>query len=276
MNTRTNNIILLTGMFCLLLITAQAQSAEVLTNQDVISLSQLEMGDAIILNKISNSMGNYDVSTNGLIGLKKAGVSDAVIAKLVEAASDDTKHAEDPNDVRSLHRPGIYYYNGGDLTELLPNVCSQSKTSGALGSRLSYGIAKMKVKARVAGGSARKQFSSAPEFYFYFRDQQRVVDDNETGYYGFVTGTSPNEFALVKMETKTDVREIEVGSANAYTSESGIDEKNQIPFQMEQMGAGVFRVTLNSGMEAGEYCFVFSGSAPSQGSQQKVFDFGLQ
>ncbi|HJT29034.1 MAG TPA: hypothetical protein VJ784_16600 [Pyrinomonadaceae bacterium] len=59
--------------------------SEVLTNEEVIRLTLAKLPDSVILTKIRNSTCKFDVSTDGLIKLKQAGVSDAVIQAMTEA-----------------------------------------------------------------------------------------------------------------------------------------------------------------------------------------------
>lgn len=59
--------------------------SEVLTNEEVIWLTLAKLPDSVILTKIRNSTCKFDVSTDGLIKLKQAGVSDAVIQAMTEA-----------------------------------------------------------------------------------------------------------------------------------------------------------------------------------------------
>ena len=60
-----------------------AQS-EILTNADVVSMAQNNLGEDLIVEKIRESKGAFDVSVGGLVNLKKAGVSDAVVAAMME------------------------------------------------------------------------------------------------------------------------------------------------------------------------------------------------
>jgi tetratricopeptide (TPR) repeat protein len=59
-------------------------SQEILTNADVIAMSQAKMSDSLITAKIKSSKCNFDVTTKGLLALKKAGVSDAVIEMMTQ------------------------------------------------------------------------------------------------------------------------------------------------------------------------------------------------
>ncbi len=253
-----------------------AHAQETLNNQSVLDLVRLGLSEQIILSKIKASSNDYDMSINQLLALKEAGATDAIVAAMLDADTDESKKVYDLNDYHSPHRPGIYYYNtANELVELLPSVTTESKTRNALGAHFSYGIAKMKMVSQVPGLDARTQFGTVPKFYFYFNQQDAAFDQQMAGVYAFASATSPNEFQLARMDERKGTRELLVGSMNGFTQESGLDEKQMRTFTMKQVVPGIFEVEF-SRPEQGEYCFVYSGSAPGYGGQQKVYDFGIQ
>ncbi len=72
----------------ILLLAASAFSinaqTEILTNSQIVEMSKIGLGKEIILRKIFDSQNTFDVSTNGLIELKKSGVADEVIVGMIE------------------------------------------------------------------------------------------------------------------------------------------------------------------------------------------------
>lgn len=54
-------------------------SQRAMSNFDVIEMVSSQLSDAIIINTIQDRGGAFDTSPNGIIGLKKDGVSDTVI-----------------------------------------------------------------------------------------------------------------------------------------------------------------------------------------------------
>jgi hypothetical protein len=61
---------------------------EFLTNEDVIKLAQAKVGEEIIITKIRQSKTRFDLSTDGIVRLKTAGVSDRVLAVMMNPAGD--------------------------------------------------------------------------------------------------------------------------------------------------------------------------------------------
>ena len=60
---------------------------ETLTNKDIVLMTQSGLGKDLIIKKIKDSGGKYDVSAQNLIDLKKAGVDDSVIESMMEKAA---------------------------------------------------------------------------------------------------------------------------------------------------------------------------------------------
>src|SRR5688500_18794812 len=65
---------------------ANAQS-EIMTNEEVITLTKAGLSPSLIVGKIRTSQTNFDVSTDSMIKLKQAGVTDDIIAAMLEAKS---------------------------------------------------------------------------------------------------------------------------------------------------------------------------------------------
>jgi hypothetical protein len=64
----------------------QEANSQVLTNADVLFMTQAELGDAVIIDKIKSSQCRFDASPSALVGLKEAGVSQPVLDAVVHAA----------------------------------------------------------------------------------------------------------------------------------------------------------------------------------------------
>ena len=64
-----------------------ATAQEVMDNSEVITLAKAGLNPTIIIGKIKTSKTNFDLSTDSLIKLKQAGVSDEIVAAMLEAKS---------------------------------------------------------------------------------------------------------------------------------------------------------------------------------------------
>lgn len=60
---------------------------ETMTNEEVITLTKAGLSPSIIIGKIRSGRSNFDLSTDSLIKLKQAGVSDDIVGAMLEAKS---------------------------------------------------------------------------------------------------------------------------------------------------------------------------------------------
>jgi hypothetical protein len=65
--------------------TGTESGSQVLTNKDVIALKSAGLGDDLVIAKIKESQPDFDFSTDDLIALKKANVSDVVISEMMNS-----------------------------------------------------------------------------------------------------------------------------------------------------------------------------------------------
>ena len=85
MNVR---IVLLFVIVCLGIAPYAMAGEKPLTNPDVIELAKLGLGDSVVIAKIRQAPAvQFDLETNDLAALKKAGVSGAAIAAMLERAT---------------------------------------------------------------------------------------------------------------------------------------------------------------------------------------------
>lgn len=80
---------------------------EILTNKDIIQMTQTGLSSDLIALKVKQTKGRYDTTAQALIDLKKAGVTDEVIKIMLEKPSEKT--AEDKTETKSK------FVNPGDV-----------------------------------------------------------------------------------------------------------------------------------------------------------------
>jgi hypothetical protein len=270
---------------------------QTLNNDSVIKLVKAGLSDDLIVSTIAASPGTYDTTAEGIIAFKTAGVSDKIVGAVLMKASGaapsagqqlttgGAQAAGNPDDPTADHEAGIYIYSesapaGSKMTELEPSVYSQGKSGGFLASAMTYGIAKIKMKAVLRGAHANARVSDPqPVFYFYFETKSAGLSQSSNAFFG---GTStPNEYTLLKFDIKGETRETLVGSMNAFGGSGGTDDKAVTSFTYTKLRPGVYKVMLNGALQPGEYGFISaSGTAvatPYGGAaatNSRVFDFG--
>lgn len=256
--------------------------ADELTVDNIIELSQMQLGDDAIVAKIKSSGSHFDLSTDQMIDLKRRGVSSAVIAAMVNTSVVDTAAEMSPTspDPKTPHPAGVYLLHGdtktGKMERLDPTSASQAKTGGIWGYALTGGIASASMKVSIPGASARVVSTTKPYFYFFF-DQagQGAAAASFLGATYFAS--SPAEFNLVRLDSKRNRREAKVGSINLGGMKTGVMDKDRIPIVYEMVRPGVYQVKAGGILEPGEYGFLYSvagGTAGAAGS--RIFDFSVR
>jgi hypothetical protein len=265
---------------------------EVMTNDEVISLTKAGLASSVIVGKIRTSKTNFDLSTDALIKLKQAGVTDDTVTAMLEAKTGKSINTTtgansaganavgdlgDPNDPMAKHNYGIYLYEEKDgvrkMTQVKPNVSAQNRTGGLFTNSLTYGIGKIKTKANLPGRNAVLQISQTmPTFYFYL--------DVTSGGLNTASGvpSDPQEFALVRFNQRSDNREVTIDKTNAFGAKGGLSDEYVVKFKAEDLGNGTFKITPAVALKKGEYGFylVNSGNSnTSAGIGAKFFDFGV-
>jgi hypothetical protein len=288
---RNNLLLICLLVFCFILTGGANVFAqdETMTNEEVISLAKAGLNETIIVNKIKTSKSSFDLSTDGLIKLKQAGVSDNIVTAMLEAKSGkslqtasgqsaNSRATGDPNDPMSPHGYGLYLFEEKDgvrkMTQLAPNVSAQNRTGGLFTSSLTYGIGKVKTKANLPGTTANLQLKDAmPTFYFYL--------DTASGGLNTASGipSTPNEFTLVRFNVRSDNREVTIAKGNAFGMKGGLSDEYVMPFDAQDLGNGIFKVTPKVTLKNGEYGFYLLNSGNSNASAAigaKFFDFGVK
>lgn len=283
-----------------------------ITVEGVLSMVQAGLSDDVIIARLHKENHPFDLSTDDMIRLKQAKVSDAVLKAMLDPNMAPTQAPStvllnpglpgafrpsgatpipggnepgDLNDPMVPHDSGIYLYTKGrdgkpEMIVLERASYQGAKTGGMFSSAMTYGIAKAKTKAQIPGPHAVIQTKeTSPIFYFYFDDKPAGLGKT---YFGTNSLSNPNQFALLKLQVNKKDRETVIGKYSIWGSSSGADAGNTIPFKSERIRAGLYKVEL-SGMKPGEYCFFASaGGVTAAGpiavttiTSSDLFDFGV-
>ena len=254
---------------------AQTAFAQVFDNAAVITLHKAGLGSSSIEAKVESMPCAYDVSTQGMVMLKQAGLSEAVIAAMVRrCAHSPRSHGSDADLANPLaaHPPGIYLFPQGTapapLQLLRPTLASGVKISGN-GSLLFPHIARLVVPREAAQMSVA---NALPSFYFYFEPGDRKV--GSFGTFSTAAAQSPDEFNLVRFQKKSGEREAVIGKNAPLDYQRGVDPRYAIHFAMDEVSDGIFRVTMETPLEPGEYAFILATGSKKM-NYFRIYDFAV-
>lgn len=165
---------------------------------------------------------------------------------------------------------GIYAktQNGYELMEPLK---FKGVKSNALGSALSYGIAKTKMKTEYTGETSPYVFNGKATFRIYFG----LVPTNKVQklYMFSSSSSSIRDVSVAKFQVKKNKRQLTQGSYSIWTgSQTGLQTDNDVKVEAKQIRENVYDVEVTA--VPGEYCFVINISGMS--GFMPVFDFTIK
>jgi hypothetical protein len=272
-------------------------SARALSVKDVIEMIQAKVPEDVVIGMIDKANLRVTLNAQEVVALTKAGASSRVLHELdssipaggqlqspqgarpATVSSDGTKQSlkaidADSDDPESPHRPGLYLWdedkNGQRRMLVIDKAVPQSsrqKMSGVLGWAIYAFLPRAHAPIRTK--------LTKPVFYFYVGETSKVdtvVD-------------SPGQLALIKMDPQT--MQGLAGRRLLYAKEPhllahpiiGTDPKAIRLFNSERMSPQIFRLTPETDLVPGEYCFFFNseGSFAGKGSAAAItlWDFGV-
>ncbi len=212
-------------------------------NARVIEMTHKGLGDEVIIARINASPTKFDLSDDDLAKLKKEGVSDAVVAAMIQSTQ------------LTIAKVKI----DGNPVEL--RVIGEQKVGGRLGHTLTMGIESVKNKAYLQGQHASVIASRNPVIEIELPANENI--DN---------------YIVVLMDDKGDRREIEMGSAGGTVGEKvGIRADRIVRTSATPLGGRRFRITAVKEMKKGEYILYSVGSADfPHGVYGQGYDFSVQ
>jgi hypothetical protein len=206
-------------------------------------MTQLGLGDDIIIARIKTGSCKFALSDSDLAELKKANVSDKVVAAILEASV--------------LARPRVTV--DGNPVDL--HTIGQEKVGGRLGHKVSLGVKSVKEKAYLQGQHASVFASLTPAIQIEL-PPNNTIDD----------------YILVRMDGKGDRRELEVASGGgAVGHKSGIRSDRIVKTSYEPMGGRLYKISVGDSLQHGEYIVYIVGSADyEKGIFGRGYDFTVE
>lgn len=273
---------MLNNVLAVVLLLSPVPQAETLTNDTVIQLTAVGLGDEAIIAKIKSTATQFQLTTEDMIALKQKGVSSPVIAAMLSAGTPSAGGAlsVDALDPMIAHAPGVYMVGETKLTRMDPTTTNQAKTGGLIGFALTGGISSMSIKAAISNETSRfVTDEEKPAFYFFFDESNGDSTQAGTWLAGSASVVaSPSEFTLIRLNKKKGRREARVGSRNIAGMKTGVMDKDRLAFDYELVRPGVYRVVPQLALDPGEYGFIFSvaGAGSAGAMTAKIYDFTVQ
>lgn len=244
-----------------------------LTNDSIVKMAKAGLGEEILLSTVNAQPGKYSTAADDLIALKKAGVSDKVIAAMIaksSAPSGAAPAAASPAAAPAapaasaapggglVNEVGVYYLKGDAWTDLPPEVVN-FKTGGVLKSIGTAGIVKGDVNGHVNGDHSKTSVKSPVSLLVYTPE-----------------GTAITEYQLLRLRDSKDAREFRTVTGGVMHVSGGAT-RDVVPFESKKLAPRTYEIILPN-LGAGEFGLLppaGSDSTSSSGRIGKLYTFRL-
>lgn len=236
----------------------------VLTNDAVLKMAKAGLGEDILLSSVKAQPGRYTTSPEDLIALKGAGVTDKVIAAMMEKGASGAGAGAAANPVAAAPKPpavnevGVYYLKNDTWADLAPEVVN-FKTGGVLKSIGTAGIVKGDVNGRVNGDHSKTSLKSPVTLMVYAPE-----------------GTAITEYQLLRLRDTKDGREFRTVTGGVMHVSGGAT-RDLVPFEGKKTAPRTYEIALPN-LGSGEYGLLppaAGDSTSSSGRIGKLYSFRL-
>jgi hypothetical protein len=238
---------------------ATSIAQEVLTNDSVIQMVKAGLPEAVVIGKIKSTATKFDLKTDSLVGLKKAGVSDKVLEAMVAAGSGAA-----PSTAAATPAPPAPALAAGALKTqdvIYQLVAGKYVELFATSANLETNMAFFQSKSEVVVEGKKAQYRTS--------EKQPV----------FLSTYSSTDAPLVRLKPGDDHndRNLKIGSGAFMpfggTQKMGVRNEDKILVTVERDPRGFYKVTPSAALAPGEYGFILAtGFGAGSG---KIYDFGV-
>ena len=227
---------------------APVSAQEVLTNETVVGMVKAGLPESVIVQKIRTSTRKFDTSTNALIRLKQAGVSDKVIEAMVsDPGAAPAATAAKPS---SSSDPLIAHVRPGGAKTLDPIHGSKE------------------VSAAPFAGSRQEVVLPTPRAEYRITEKEPV----------FTTPQPAQQWILAKLKPGKRDRNVPMSRNDGWgwggaTVRDGVDPKYAVKMVAESGPDGLTKLRPEQPLAPGEYGFI--AITRGQPNMVEVFDFGI-
>ena len=255
------------------------KSASGLTAEDVVKLAKAGLSEDIIILQIRKNGQAFDLSTDQLISLKTANVSDRIVQVMLDPSKADVAAPPPPVSQPIAPAPavskviaptppaaepvaaepalpteaGVYTKKQGQWVEVSPEIVYW-KSGGVLKTLGTAGILHGDVNGHVPGASSHTSFGNPLVLLIVAPD-----------------GVSMNEYQLLRLRCNKDNREFRTVTGGVLHAQSG-SQRDVVPFDSKKLATRVYEVTFPGSADSGEYGILPPSSANGSG---KIYSFRM-
>jgi hypothetical protein len=235
-----------------------AKSA-VMNNDSVVKMVKAGLGDELILQTINTQPGKYNTDADSLVALKTAGLSDRVIAAMMNKSRrqlTNVPETEKPIVLSDVNEIGVYYKDrSGKWTAFDPEIV-HIKSGGFIKSTATHGIIKQDRNGRVNGRESALALKRPIEILLYTPE-----------------GVAASEYTFVRFRLNSSNREFRILTGGVFHSSGGAD-RDEVPFKPVRTALRTYEFTVGDSVAGGEFGILPPGTG-NVTNGGKIYTFAI-
>jgi hypothetical protein len=237
---------------------ASPQSA-IMNNDSVLKMVKAGLGDDLIIQTINTQPGKYITDADALVALKTAGLSDRVIAAMMNKSRrqiTNVPETEKPVVLSDVNEIGVYYKDrSGKWTAIDPEIV-HIKSGGFIKSTVTNGIIKQDRNGRVNGRESALGLKRPIEILLYTPE-----------------GVAASEYTFVRFRLNSSNREFRILTGGVFHSSGGAD-RDEVPFKPVRTAPRTYEFTVENNIAGGEFGILPPGTG-NVTNGGKIYTFAI-
>jgi hypothetical protein len=226
-------------------------------NESVMKMAKAGLGDELIIETINTQPGKYVTDADSLVALKGAGVSDRVIAAMINKGRRQiTNVPEKPIELSDVNEIGVYYKDRtGKWIPIDPEIV-HIKSGGFIKSTVTHGIIKEDRNGHLNGRESKLALQCPIEILLYLPE-----------------GVSANEYDFLRFRINSNNREFRVLTGGVFHSTGGAD-RDEVKFNPVKTAPHTYQFTVEQSTGGGEYGILPPGTG-NVTNGGKIYTFAI-
>jgi hypothetical protein len=227
-----------------------------MSNDSVIKMAKAGLSDELIVQTIGAQPGQYTTDADSLVALKQAGVSERVIAAMINKGRIRLTGTDTPVVLSDVNEIGVYYKDRNGKWQPIEPEIVHLKSGGFLKSTATHNIIKEDKNGHVNGRESKLLLPRPIEFLVYTPD-----------------GVDITEYDLLRFRLNSDSREFRVLTGGVFHSTGGAD-RDEVPFKPVKTAPHTYQFTLGQDTPGAEYGILPPGTG-NVTNGGKIYTFAI-
>jgi hypothetical protein len=222
------------------------------------------LSDELIIQAIASQPGQYTTDADALVDLKDAGVSERVIAAMMNkgrkrltpagAAADDPPPL--PVSLPLVNEIGVYYKDRKGAWQPLETEVVHIKSGGWLKSTATHGIIKQDQNGHINGRESKLTLQAPIEILIYTPE-----------------GATATEYDFLRFRIHSDNREFRTLTGGVFHSTGGA-QRDEVEFHASKIAPRTYQFTIDHAVGGGEFGILPPGTG-NVTNGGKIYTFAI-